>query len=200
MLNKIKNIGLWIGISIGISIIGYFGMKWLLDNPDKNTCISYSNKESKSIIVDSLLVVVDSLTVQVDSLHRAENLIQTETILIPQKVDTAFIIAKYYKTYNYAIRHRDKDLDLRLNFDLTQNKVQSPKLAYKILKPVAIFKPETRNTKHFFIGATLGGSLIYVDQFTPEILFFTGKHGFKLGYNLLDPNRNIQIGYYFKLK
>ena len=198
MLNKIKNIGLWIGIGIGISIIGYFGINWILDSSRNNFPIPYSNKESKSIIVDSLLVVVDSLTVQVDSLHRAENLIQT--VFVPQKVDTAFIIARYYKTYNYAIRHRDKDLDLRLDFDLTQNNVQTPKLAYKILKPIAIFKPKTRNTKHFFIGATLGGSLISVDQFTPEILFFTGKHGFKLGYNLLDPNRNIQIGYYFKIK
>ena len=198
LISSIKNIVFVIGLCIGVSIIGYFGINRLLDVPNTQSTYPYSKKETKNIIVDSLLVVVDSLTVQVDSLHREGN--KTNTVFTPQKVDTAFIINQYYNTYRQTIKHRDKNLDFRLNFDLIQNKIQSPKLAYKILKPVVIFKPETRNTKHFFVGATLGGSLISVDQFTPEIIFFTGKHGFKIGYNLLDPNRNIQIGYYFKIK
>ncbi len=197
MISSIKNIVFFIGLCIGFSFIGYFGINWLLDVP--NTQSQYATKkETKNIIVDSLLVVVDSLTVQVDSLHRAGN--KTNTVFTPQKVDTAFIIDQYYKTYKQTIKHRDKDLDFRLDFDLIQNKIQVPKLEYKILKPVAIFKPATRNPKHLFFGATLGGSLYELNQFTPELVFFTGKHGFKIGYNLLDQNRNLQIGYYFKIK
>ncbi len=198
MISSIKNTFFFIGLCIGFSIIGYFGINWLLGVPNTQGQYQYPKKETKNIIVDSLLVVVDSLTVQVDSLHRAGN--KTNTVFTPQKVDTAFIIDQYYRTYNYAIRHRDKDLDFKLNFDLIQNKIQAPKLEYKILKPVAIFKPATRNPKHLFFGATLGGSQYELNQFTPELVFFTGKHGFKIGYNLLDQNRNLQIGYYIKIK
>jgi len=186
---------------IGLSLfaIGFFGIKHLLKKEKTPSFISHAEYEKqKSIIVDSLLIVVDSLSVQVDSLHRAGN--KVNLVFVPQKVDTALIIAKYYKTYQYSIAHRDKDLDLRLNFDYSQNKIQNPKLAYKILKPVSIFNPVPRRTKHLFFGATLGGSQFEMDQFTPEIIFFTGKHGFKFGYNLLDHNRNLQIGYYFKIR
>ena len=190
-----------INILIGIVLffIGYFGLNYLLKG-DRSPSIVKNTEYSiqKNIIVDSLLIVVDSLSVQVDSLHRAGN--KVNLVFVPQKVDTALIIAKYYKTYKYTITHRDKDLDLSLNFDSTQNKIHNPKLAYKILKPIAIFKPETRNQNHLFFGATLGGSDFELDQFTPELVFFTGKHGFKIGYNLLDQNRNLQIGYYFKIK
>ena len=195
MIRKIKNIGFLIGLCIGISFIGYFGINWLLDVPNSKSPIEYSKKETKHIIVDSLLVVVDSLQVQVDSLHHARN--KKEIVFIPQNIDTAFIIDQYHKTYKQTIKHRDKDLDLKLSFDLYQNKIQTPKLEYKLLKPVAII---TQKTNHFFVGATLGGSQFELDQFTPELVFFTGKHGFKIGYNLLDPNRNLQIGYYFKIK
>ena len=198
MISSIKNSIFFIGLCISFSIIGYFGINWLLGVPNTQDQFQYPKKETKNIIVDSLLVVVDSLTVQVDSLHRAGN--KTNTVFTPQKVDTAFIIAKYYRTYNHTIQHRDKDLDLRLDFDLIQNKIQAPKLEYKILKPVAIIKPETRNPNHLFFGATLGGSQFELDQFTPELIFFTGKHGFKIGYNLLNQNKNLQIGYYFKIK
>ena len=198
MISSIKNSIFFIGLCISFSIIGYFGINWLLGVPNTQDQFQYPKKETKNIIVDSLLVVVDSLTVQMDSLHRAGD--KTYTVLTPQKVDTAFIIDQYYKTYKQTIKHRDKDLDLRLDFDLLQNKIQSPKLEYKILKPTTIIKHKALNTNHLFFGATLGGSQYELNQFTPELIFFTGKHGFKIGYNLLDPNRNLQIGYYFKIK
>lgn len=190
-----------LNIIIGIALlsIGYFGVTYLLKKDRAPSIIKFEEHgKLKNIIVDSLLIVVDSLQVQVDSLHRAEN--KVNFVFVPQKVDTALIIAKYYKMYKYTIVHRDKDLDLSLNFDYSQSRIHNPKLTYKILKPVAIFKPETRSLKHLFFGATLGGSQFELDQFTPELVFFTGKHGFKIGYNLLDHNRNLQIGYYFKIK
>ena len=195
MISRIKDIGFLIGLCIGFSIIGYFGMNWILGVPSTKSPIEYSKKETKYIIVDSLLVVVDSLQVQVDSLHLVKN--KSKLIYIPQSVDTAFIIDQYYKTYKQTIKHRDKDLDLKLSFDLIQNKIQAPKLEYKILKPIAII---TENNNHFLIGATIGGSQFELDQFTPELIYLRGKHGFKIGYNLLDQNRNLQIGYYFKIK
>ncbi len=195
MISKIKDIGFLIGFCMALSIIGYFGINWLLDVPNTKPTIEYSNKETKYIIVDSLLVVVDSLQVQVDSLHHARN--KKEIVFIPQNIDTALIIKQHFTTHKNTIKHRDKDLDFKLSFDLYENKIQTPKLEYKILKPVAII---TQKTNHFFVGATLGGSQFELDQFTPELVFFTGKHGFKIGYNLLNPNRNLQIGYYFKIK
>jgi len=178
MISKIKEIGFLIGLCIGFSFIEYFGINWLLDVPNSKPPIEYSKKETKNIIVDSLLVVVDSLQVQVDSLHLVKN--KSKLIYIPQSVDTAFIIDQYYKTYKQTIKHRDKDLDLKLSFDLIQNKIQ--------------------NKNHFLIGATIGGSQFELDQFTPELIYLRGKHGFKIGYNLLEKNRNVQIGYYFKIK
>ncbi len=194
MIDKFRNIIFFLAFTISFSVIGYFGINWLLGVPSTNNQDPYFKKETKYIIVDSLLVVVDSLQVQVDSLHLVKN--KSKLIYIPQSVDTAFIIDQYYKTYKQTIKHRDKDLDLKLSFDLIQNKIQAPKLKYKILKPITII---TQNKNHFLIGVTVGGSQFELDQLTPELIFLRGKHGFKIGYNLLNENRNLQIGYYFKI-
>jgi len=192
----LKKIVLNTVLGLIIFLIGYLGMNYIFERPSPK--LKIQDPETKNIIVDSLLVVVDSLTVQVDSLHRTKNKINM--VFVPQKVDTALIIAQYFKTYRYTIAHRDKDLDLKLNFDLLQNKVQSPKLEFKVLKPTTVYECKTKKENHLFFGTSLGGSLYSLDQFTPEIIFFTGKQGFKIGYNLLDQNRNLQIGYYFKIK
>jgi len=186
-------------IILALFSIGYFGVPYLLKKDRAPSIIEYEEHgKLKNIIVDSLLIVVDSLQVQVDSLHHAED--KGKLIFIPQKVDTTLIIEQYFKTYNHTIKHRDHTLDFKLNFDLVQNKIQAPKLEYKLLKPTTVFKSEPKKTKHLFFGATLGGSQYELDQFTPEIIFFTEKHGFKIGYNLLNQNRNLQLGYYFKIK
>jgi len=186
-------------VGLALFSIGYFGIRYLIKKERSPSIVKYTEQGvQKNIIVDSLLIVVDSLTVQVDSLHREGN--KVNLVFVPQKVDTALILAQYYRTYNYTLKHKDKNLDLKLNFDLHQNKIHTPKLEYKILKPTTVFKPLKQNKKHLFFGATLGGSEFELDQFTPELIFFTEKHGFKIGYNLLDHNRNIQIGYYFKIR
>jgi len=190
-----------LNIIIGFALfsIGYFGVSYLIKKDRTSPLInSVDHNPQKKNIVDSLLIVVDSLQVQVDSLHHAEN--KVNLVFIPQNVDTALIIEQFFKTYKQTIKHRDKNLDFKLNFDLLQNKIQNPKLVYKVLKPTAIYKTKNEKTKHLFFGATLGGSQYELNQFTPELIFFAGKHGFKIGYNLLDHNRNLQIGYYFKIK
>ena len=186
-------------IILALFSIGYFGVRYLLKKDRSPSIVEYAEHEiKKNIIVDSLLIVVDSLQVQVDSLHHAEN--KVNLVFIPQNVDTSLIIEQYFNTYNHTIKHRDNTIDFKLNFDLLQNKIQAPKLEYKILKPTTVFIQKKQRTKHLFFGATLGGSQFELDQFTPELIFFTGKHGFKIGYNLLNHNRNLQLGYYFKIK
>lgn len=198
MIN-LKKTALNLILALALFSFGYFGIKYLLKGNSKPpfvSCLAHGIQEQ--IIVDSLLIVVDSLQVQVDSLHLAEDKINL--VFIPQKVDTVFIVKKYFTTFKHSIKHRDKNLDFKLKFDLLQNKIHSPKLQYKVLKPSTTIKLERQRTKQLFAGLTTGGSKFELDQFTPELIFLTGKHGFKIGYNLLDQHRNIQLGYYFKIK
>ncbi|OBQ52880.1 hypothetical protein VQ01_13105 [Tamlana sp. s12] len=151
---------------------------------------------SKTHFVDSLLVVVDSLTVQVDSLNRLEDHI----IYIPKVVDTAFIIQQYYSKLKQTIKHRDSNLYLKLAFDLQKNKVLLPKLEYKILQPKTVFKMRTVRKNSYFFGASFGGSLSGIQEITPKILLVKTNHAITLGYNLLDNQANIHLGYYFKIR
>lgn len=197
MLAKIKDAIFIICFSLFFGLLAYFGVNKVLNQ--KQTPVKaefHEYLEQNNIVADSLLVVVDSLQVQVDSLHHVKD--KTKLIIRLREVDTGAIIKQHFKTIGQTIEHRDKNLDFKLNFNLEQNKVKTPRLKYKILKPTIILSKVKQ--AHLYAGATFGGSFYEVDQFTPELIYFNGNHGFKVGYNFLNTNKNIQIGYYFKLK
>jgi len=147
-----------------------------------------------SLDVDSLLVVVESLTVQVDSLHLQANG-QPTVVYIPTNVDTTAIITNYFKTYYYTIKHQDKDINLKVNFDYQGNNIYSPVFEYKILKPTQI---TYRPLRGWFYGGTVGGSIDRMHQVTPEIMYINNDQAYKIGYNLLGAKFNLQLGYYIK--
>lgn len=153
--------------------------------------------------VDSSIVVVDSPMVQVDSLHQGASspiikyVTITKFIEIPLEVDTSMIINNYFKNYSYLIQHTNKDIDLKVKFDYSSNKIYNPKLEYKILRPTKI---SYRPLRGWFYGGTVGGSLISMHQITPEIMYINNNKAYKIGYNLIGgPGINVQLGYYVKL-
>lgn len=176
-----------------------FKIKSRFDISTISTVEKVREYEAKNIIessldVDSLLVVVESLTVQVDSLHLQANG-QPTVVYIPSDVDTTAIITNYFKTYSYTIKHKDKDINLKVNFDYQGNNIYSPVLEYKILRPTKI---TYRPLRGWFYGGTVGGSIERMHQVTPEIMYIKNKHAYKIGYNLLGSSFNIQLGYYIK--
>lgn len=182
----------------------YYVTKSALKNTGKEIKPEEIEIISQKYIVDSLLVVVDSLTVQVDSLSRLENYIT----YVDKEVDTAFIIRKYYSKTKQTIQHKDSAIHIKFNFNLHKNKVELPKLEYKILRPIKIvnyIKPVKKHKNRYFVGVTIGGSfldasVLELRQIAPEILLIKSNHGLKLGYNLLEKTRNIYVGYYFKIR
>ena len=177
-----------------------FHIKSKFDISTISTVEKVKEYEAKNIIessldVDSLLVVVESLTVQVDSLHLKANK-QPTVIYIPTDVDTSMIISNYFKTYSYTIKHKDQDINLKVNFDYKENKIDSPVLKYKILKPTQI---TYRPLRGWFLGGSVGGSIERMHQVTPEIMYINNNKAYKIGYNLLGSKFNIQLGYYIKL-
>ena len=176
-----------------------FRIKTHFDISTISTAEKVKEYEEKNIIessldVDSLLVVVESLTVQVDSLHLQTNG-QPTVVYMPTNVDTTAIINNYFKTYSYTIKHQDKDINLKVNFDYKGNNIYSPVFKYKILKPTQI---TYRPLRGWFYGGTVGGSIDRMHQVTPEIMYINNDQAYKIGYNLLGSKFNLQLGYYLK--
>ncbi|AUS04393.1 hypothetical protein [Pseudotamlana carrageenivorans] len=198
MIKKIKDI-IVVALIVLISFGAYMGVNNILkrasDYQKSKTKTEYKT-EYKTHFVDSLLVVVDSLTVQVDSLNGKEN----QIIYVPQDVDTVFIIKQYYSRIKQSVKHRDSNLYVNFNFDLHKNRVELPKLEYKILKPTTLIKQVPRVRNQYFLGASFGSSINGIDAITPEIMLVKETHALKLGYNLLDKDLNFHLGYYFKIR
>lgn len=145
---------------------------------------------------DSLVVLVDSLRVQIDSLHPRTFSDSIIFIRVPEKIDTALIIDKYFKSYQYKISHLDSDLKLDFNFLLSQNKLIKPQLKYQILRPTIL---KNYSSKGFYAGAGIRSNFQGENSLLINGLYTNKSWAIGLGFTPLDKNKMFHFSYYKKL-
>lgn len=199
MIKQVKDLIILLLI-IAAAIAAYFAFK-PKPTPPFNLGVNQNTEViSTQYIVDSLLVVVDSLTVQVDSLNSIEDHIIFLEKVTEKDVDTAFIISQYYSKYKHTIKHRDSSLYMKFDFTLNKNKIQVPRLEYKLLGSTTVIHTKPIIKNHYFFGTSLGGSENGIKDFSAQLLLTKRNHAISIGYNLLDPEMNLRLGYYFKIR
>jgi hypothetical protein len=114
------------------------------------------------------------------------------------KVDTAYVIGDYYSTYVYQDSLITDTLKLHINDSISQNKIKSRNIKYRLTYPVITVTNTVIEKKHeFYYGLGLAGGKDGLNSFGPELLLRT-KH--KSAYGLgLGINGNFQPVLSFKM-
>jgi hypothetical protein len=122
---------------------------------------------------------------------------------VPQHVDTAAILKKYYTEYIYHQESADSNLQISITDTITQNMIKGRNLTYKLLRPVKI--EQTVNNVYaskkkyaVFAGIHGGCSLTGIRSIGPEaIVIHNNLRAYKLNYNFID--KSINAGIHWKL-
>lgn len=109
-----------------------------------------------------------------------------DTIL---KIDTAYVLGDYFSTYVYndTIKNKHDSLIIYVDDSITQNKIKSRKVKYKITYPIITTSITTiENKREFYYGIGLSGGKQGLNSFGPEFLLRTKKgsaYGLGVGIN-----------------
>lgn len=117
-------------------------------------------------------------------------------------IDTAYVIGDYYSIYSYQDSLITDTLKLYINDSITQNKIKSRDLKYKMVFPtVHITDVVIQNKNEFYVGLGLVGSKTSINYFGPELLLRTkSKKVYGLGLGVdgnLCPNLSLRT--YWKI-
>jgi hypothetical protein len=117
-------------------------------------------------------------------------------------VDTSYVLGDYFSTYIYNDSLINDTLKLYINDSITQNKIKSRDLKYKLTIPIiTITNTVVENKREYYIGAGITGGKSGLDYLGPEFLFRnTNRQACGLGIGL---NRQfkptVSLKFYWKL-
>lgn len=151
-------------------------------------------------IVDSLFHIIDSLKnkPQPDPVIVYQ---PGEIIPVPQPVDTAAILARYYTTFRYYWQFPEKFTDqdsirIKLNTTITENRPTVYDLSYQWLKPQTIINNSVDNSVRYskYIYAGIDLPLKNIEYASIDILStFKGGY-FGIGYVPLQKGISLKTG------
>ena len=163
---------------------------------------------------ETILVTDTSWHQIVDSLYRIIDTLQNkpqpdpvivyqpgEIIPVPQPVDTAAILARYYTTYRYYWQYPEKftpddSIRIKLNTTISQNKPLVYDLSYQWLKPQTINNYTQDNSIHYakYLYAGIDFPFYNAEYFEIAILS-TFKRGYLgAGYAPLQKGVSLKTG------
>jgi len=186
MTNVIKNVALWIAIALGLFIL-WNEFKKVPTVPDTivNNYFYDTTNHQGSKLVNSQPIYIS-------------------TPVIPQMDSAAMrrIVEQYFSTYFQQDTISDDSLQVVISDSLNQNKVFHRKWNYKfkfpVLKESVITIHEPVKNK-FYVGGMLTASS--EAGFSPTLMMQNKKENiFTLGTDLLKGERNVQVGYFVKLR
>lgn len=117
-------------------------------------------------------------------------------------VDTAYVLGDYYSTYVYNDSLINDTLKFYINDSITQNKIKSRDLKYKLTIPViTITDVVVENRKEYYVGAGLTGSKSGLGFLGPEFLLRnTNNQAYGLGVGLNGQFRpTVSFKFYWKI-
>lgn len=123
-----------------------------------------------------------------------------DTFTIP--IDTIAILKDYYAIYNYSDTLGTDSVKIIINDSVTQNKIKSRVVDYKIMYPtITITKETTINKLQFYYGLGIGASNKGLNSFGPELMYKSkSNQAYGLGFNIdqtLSPSLTFKM--YWKI-
>jgi len=162
-----------------------------------------SNPEKVTTKTDTLWLpskdVIHNLPVflKIPEPYRVDSFIYVD---VPSKVDTAKILADYFRKRFYADSTKNDSVTVYYKAEVSQNKLKDIKLSYRLTLPTMVISKSTTvttNRQLAFIGADLIGNQ-NTFGFAPSIYFDTKKAMLGGGYDLI--RKEYKVGVYGKIK
>jgi len=114
-----------------------------------------------------------------DTVKQTQFITQTDTISVPQKIDTNAILDDYFASYVYSDIQNLDSIKLEIQDTISENKIVSRSIKYSILYPtITITNTKYINRHEFYLGVGFAGST--------QRLSFAG-----LQFNYKDKKRNL---------
>ncbi len=114
-----------------------------------------------------------------DTVKQTQFITQTDTVSVPQKIDTNAILDDYFASYVYSDIQNLDSIKLEIQDTISENKIVSRSIKYSILYPtITITNTKYINRHEFYLGVGFAGST--------QRLSFAG-----LQFNYKDKKRNL---------
>ena len=114
-----------------------------------------------------------------DTVRQTQFITQTDTVSVPQKIDTNAILEDYFASYVYSDIQNLDSIKLEIQDTISENKIVSRSVKYSMLYPtITITNTKYINRHEFYLGLGFAGST--------QRLSFAG-----LQFNYKDKKRNL---------
>ena len=114
-----------------------------------------------------------------DTVRQTQFITQTDTVSVPQTIDTNAILEDYFASYVYSDIQNFDSIKIEIQDTISENKIVSRSVKYSMLYPtITITNTHYINRREFYLGVGFAGST--------QRLSFAG-----LQFNYKDKKRNL---------
>ena len=140
------------------------------------------------IVITKVEIKYDTITRDVPAyIPKYITRIVTKTDTVTRKIDTASILEDYFATYVYEDKQALDSLTLTISDSISQNKIISRSLNYKLIYPTTTITNEIYlNNREFYWGVGLQGNMGQLNYLGTEFIYRTKKkqiYGVGVGVN-----------------